>query len=487
MRSTAALVTLTAVAVVLAGCAGARSVSVSDAEPIGSSPGETSPDTEAEVSTTTAAVPDTALDGPFPYDADKPPQPYDAFLVAAIDDIRAYWEATYPDVYGEPYLDLQGGIHPLYPGARPAPGCGGPATTYRDIENNAFYCPEGDFIAYDDALLLPTLVEQLGGEFPLAVVFAHEWGHAIQARAGLEGPTILFEQQADCFAGAWVGHLAAAGSTIVDLADDELNQAINAMIAVRDEPGSAATDAAAHGSAFDRVGAFQDGFSDGASACAAYETDPPEVLQFEFSESELTDPTRRDPDDVRFDEIVPAIEPDLDGFWAEQMTSAGTAFTPPEVVAFPAAGPYPACPDRPDTAAYRGDAFYCPSTNQVLYDADLAADLYERYGDYAVGIVLARAWSEAVQVALGSSVTGEQRSLLNDCLAGSWTRSTLPGLQRADLAVSPGDLDEGVQVLVELSDPSATTDRVGSAFERIEALRTGVLGGTPSCVSRYRP
>ena len=51
----------------------------------------------------------------------------------------------------------------------------------------------------------------------LGVVFAHEYGHVIQARAGVLGrelPTIVSEQQADCFAGAWVATSAAAVPTV---------------------------------------------------------------------------------------------------------------------------------------------------------------------------------------------------------------------------------------------------------------------------------
>jgi predicted metalloprotease len=439
----------------------------------------------------TIAIPQ--LDGPFPFDPDKPAQPYDGFLVAAIDDIQGFWDEAYPTAYDGPYLTLQGGIFPVYPGRQGVPGCGDPQTTYNVIEGNAFYCPDGDFIAYDDHALFPALVEQLAGVFPLAVVMAHEWGHAIQARFGLQGPTILFEQQADCFAGAWVGHLAQGGNPNLVIGDNEVNQAINAMIAVRDEPGSAASDPAAHGSAFDRVGAFQQGYVSGVIACAGYENDPPQVMQFQFTIEELSDPARRDPDDVRYEEIVPLLQPDLDAFWTEQMQGANAAFTPPALVASTSASA--ACPDLSNAGGGGpggggpGDmartSVYCPSTNQVLYDEALTRDLYERYGDYAVGIVLAWGWSEAVQVSLGSAVRGEARSLLNDCLIGSWTRSTLPPTPRDVLSVSPGDLDEGVQALIDLSDDSSAANVVGSAFERIEALRIGVFGGTSACVDRY--
>ena len=69
---------------------------------------------------------------------------------------------SYPELYGEPYPELSGGIFPVYPGREDVPGCGQSLTTYSEIRGNAFYCFDGDFIAYDDADLLPQLYEQLG-------------------------------------------------------------------------------------------------------------------------------------------------------------------------------------------------------------------------------------------------------------------------------------------------------------------------------------
>ena len=47
------------------------------------------------------------------------------------------------------------------------------------------------------------------GEFAVGLVFAHELGHAVQARVGYNpSATVYLEQQADCFAGAWAQHVA---------------------------------------------------------------------------------------------------------------------------------------------------------------------------------------------------------------------------------------------------------------------------------------
>ena len=45
---------------------------------------------------------------------------------------------------------------------------------------------------------------------------AHEYGHAIQARLGLDDqPTVVLEQQADCFAGSWIADIQKGDSKVV--------------------------------------------------------------------------------------------------------------------------------------------------------------------------------------------------------------------------------------------------------------------------------
>ena len=132
---------------------------------------------------------------------------------------------------------------------------------------------------------MPDLAQQYG-EFTVAVVLAHEWGHAIQARAGIDEPTVILELQADCFAGAWVAHVDAGEDTRFSLTTEELDLALAGILSLRDAPGSLAEDPNAHGSGFDRVGAFQEGFEDGASRCAEYTVGDPSPFQFPFSKND---------------------------------------------------------------------------------------------------------------------------------------------------------------------------------------------------------
>ena len=113
---------------------------------------------------------------------------------------------------------------------------------YEEINQyGAFYCQEGDFLVYDDGAdgVLATLSTEFGPPI-LGVVLAHEYGHVVQARAGdLERglPTITTEQQADCFAGAWVARAVRGEAPGVAFTDADVRTGLIAMITVRDPPG----------------------------------------------------------------------------------------------------------------------------------------------------------------------------------------------------------------------------------------------------------
>jgi predicted metalloprotease len=130
----------------------------------------------------------------------------------------------------------------------------------------------------------------------------------------------------------------------------------------------------------------------------------------------------------------------------------------------------------------------------VYFDEPFAEQLYddpiEGNADFAVGYMLATGWAEEAQVLLGSPLTGEARALANDCLVGAWTADMLPGRElrpeEGDSRglISPGDLDEAVLAAITLGDPGLHDDRIGSAFEKIDSFREGVLGGIPVCTDR---
>ncbi len=421
---------------------------------------------------------------------------YDGFLTAAFNDIQQYWSEAFPETYGAAWEPLSGGIYAAYPGRQaPIPGCGEDVSNYDDVEGNAFYCIAGDFMAYDDSELLPSLVDLLGKE-AVAVAIAHEFGHAIQARAGeWSNPTVLKEQQADCFAGAWTAHVASGGSDLITFDDADVRAGIVAMIYVRDPiEGAGLDDPNAHGTGFDRVGAFQDGFIGGPTRCKTFFTED----RLNHLVDILFDPT--DPNAGNLPLVDPAPDPtigpadivtliplSLELFWVALAAANSVAFTPPAFVAFPTAGPFPSCAGI-DEAAYKTNVVFCPGDNTIYWDQDVMLELSTNTltGDMSVGYLFSNAYSEAVQTALASPRTGEPRALFDDCLTGAWVAYIVPPIDfntREDtLSLSAGDLDEAIVTAIARSDLATDTNILGSAFEKIDAFRKGVLGGLNVCV-----
>jgi predicted metalloprotease len=182
---------------------------------------------------------------------------YQDTLATTFGLLEAFWEGTLPQLggqYSDPsrylyYRSDEGG----------GPRCGRAPAPAR----NAFYCPAGDFIAWDESgLMIPYYVQ--GGDFAASFVLAHEFGHAMQTRLPrLERTGLLRELQADCYAGAWAAWVADRGL----LAAGDLDEATLAVFSARDVPGTPWNDPRAHGSGFERTRAFGDGFEAGAAAC----------------------------------------------------------------------------------------------------------------------------------------------------------------------------------------------------------------------------
>jgi predicted metalloprotease len=445
--------------------------------------------------TTTIAPTYTVQDGVVNFGEAGPQHPeYDGFLTSAFQDIQAFWKDSFPTAYGSPFTPLSGGIFAAYPSrTSPIPGCGKPQSTYADVaEGTAFYCVSGDFIAYDDAKGLPDLVQQLGKE-AVAVVLAHEFGHAIQARANeWDQPGILKEQQADCFAGAWAAHVAGGAAGLVRFDDTDVRAGLVAMIQVADPvAGQGLGDALAHGTGFDRVGAFQDGFQGGVARCKTFFSEDrlSKMIDIPFDVSDanqgnlpLVDPKpdpKKGPND-----IITQIPDSLDQFWTTLAQQNNVPFTPPTFAPFDANGTLPTCTGIAP-AAWARNAVFCPADNTIHWDraemAKLAGDPLT--GDMSVGYLFSDAFSDAIEHALHSTSTGEHRALVEDCLTGSWVASIVPkvGQPTDKLTLSAGDLDEAVITAISRSDPTTDTNVNGSAFEKISAFRNGVLGGLNVC------
>jgi predicted metalloprotease len=462
------------------------------------------PPTTVPSPTTTAAPPSTggvvgigpAIGEVVDVGDAKPQRFYDAYLAAALADIQASWNEEYPRLYGEPFTPLAGGIFAAYPERTgQIPGCGSSNTSYQEVSDyGAFYCPDGDFMVYDDGEL--GVIYDLANTFSpsvVAVVMAHEFGHAIQERVGdldRDVPTVYTEQQADCFSGAWA-HRAWQGAAVgLTFGDEDIRTGLIALVAVRDPVGSSVLEPGGHGSAFDRIGAFQEGFNGGVDNCKDLIDKPLPLLPNEFA----TEQDAVSAGNARYGwgqgDIMGILDSDLSKFWPAELTQAGTSMPSVSirVVSDPRSDN---CGDPAGMVTF--GAVYCAASGQVLFDEAYGRVLYDDFGDFAVGYVIGLAWADAVQTAMGSQLQGEGRALASDCLVGVWIGSAIPGFdsgattttvpQARYLRVSPGDLDEAVQTALVVGDPGLGDNREGSAFEKIAAMRRGLLNGLSTCLA----
>lgn len=418
----------------------------------------------------------------------KPARDYDDFVRLALNDIERFWARNYPEIYGQPFEPLAGGVYAAYPErTTPIPGCETDAPTpYEEIaQYSAFYCMDGDFMVYDDGEqgVLANLATEFGPSI-LGVVFAHEFGHAVQARAGVLDrnlPTIVSEQQADCFAGAWVAHVRDGGAEGITFTDEDVRSGLVAMITVRDPIGVDQLEPGGHGSAFDRVGAFQAGFTQGAAFCRDRVDDPLPLVPNTFREDVVSNPTGNS----AFEDVAEFIPADAQLYWDGALAAIGA--TMPTLTVVPVQSADDVTCEEP-SGSFATGAVYCPATSEVFYDEVLARDLYGRFGDFVVGYMVGGAFSEAAQSALASTLDGEARLLADDCLTGAWASTLLPDQDdpndERSAFIEPGDLDEAIQAALVIGDDSAADDVVGSGFEKIASFREGVLDGLDACLAQ---
>ncbi len=482
------------------------STSVDDPPPIDS--GTTSPD-DPDVTTSTADDTDTNTSAPstvpvvndpdaINFGPNKPERDYDDFLLATLSDLNTWWSVTYLEVYGDEWTPLEGDVYAAYP-ERPddLPGCGEPRTSYQDVQEFvAFYCGLGDFIVYDDgeAGLLAQLADSFGAG-TIGIVLAHEYGHAIQQRSGVLDrnlPTVTSEQQADCFAGAWAGR-AARGEGGITFSDADVRAGLIAMLEVSDPVGVEQFTPGGHGSGFDRVGAFQTGFVQGPARCGDLIDDPLPLMPNQFNDRDDLDSGGNAPfgydqgePGVRNAELFGFLVPDLNLFWGVDAAVPGWN----DLTLVPVQRISDATCNEP-LSGFDAGAALCASTDIVYLNEPEALELYNQdaFGDFSLGYLIGIAWAEAAQEALGSTLQGEPRQLVNDCLAGAWVQTVIPlndGLPtpRAEgrsSVVSPGDLDEAIRTAIVIGDLGINDDVIGSPFEKIDAFRSGVIGGLDAC------
>ncbi|MCC7363228.1 MAG: neutral zinc metallopeptidase [Dehalococcoidia bacterium] len=193
--------------------------------------------------------------GQWSGEVDGCPDTIDDLLLFSYDDINAYWQNIFDEngvAYEMPVDFVTYGDD------------GGDSACGELSPENAFYCPL-DHSIYMHLPFMESLLENRG-DFAVAFVVAHEWGHLVQGNLGiLDDPdlySIEIELQADCFAGVWT--LDAADRI---LEEGDKDEAILTLFQVGDPDGTEFFDPQAHGTPGQRIDAFNLGQNRGLDAC----------------------------------------------------------------------------------------------------------------------------------------------------------------------------------------------------------------------------
>jgi uncharacterized protein len=200
----------------------------------------------------------------------QPQSDTDQFVAYVVSDIQAFWGDTFAAAnrdYPETKLVL-------FDRSTSSP-CG-----QASAATGPFYCPL-DQKVYLDLGFFDELVARYGaegGDFAIAYVIGHEFGHHVQDALGIlqaaqdlgrQDParandlSVRQELQADCFAGVWTH------SAVDDLEPGDIDEALSAAAAVGDDRIQRATsgridpESWTHGSAEQRTTWFQRGYTGG--------------------------------------------------------------------------------------------------------------------------------------------------------------------------------------------------------------------------------
>ena len=402
----------------------------------------------------------------------------------SVSDLEEFWKFAYPEAFGgdfEPVKAVISWDSDDYDGEF----CG--ESTAGLV--NAGFCEDDNTIGWDRTVLLPAMREA-NGDMAITMVLAHEYGHAVQLQAGLSSravPTLVAEQQADCLTGVYLRWVAEGKSPRFTLSTgDGLNNLLAAMISFRD-PVLSENDfydgSDEHGSAFERISAFQFGFTDGPAACAA-------ITMTEITQRRGDLPVQLPSDQTGELEVTEeSIRSIID---ALNIIFAPTE--PPQLTFDTAKAD--SCPDaRPSPPAS-----YCPATNTIAVDlTELQAigatteglDGVVLQGDNTAYSALVSRYMLALQRERGGlSLNDAEAGLRTACLTGVATAKMSADIATPDgntVALTAGDIDEAVSGLLTngLAASDVNGETVTAGFSRIDAFRVGVLGDEDRCIKRF--
>lgn len=440
---------------------------------------------------------------------------FDTTVQNALSDVMAFWKKNYPKVSGgESLPELKGGLYSIDGGevlrTREEPSYARDeeclAKQPTAVVDNAFYCELDDSIVWDrDPNHIVATLGKTYGSLIVAMVFAHEFGHAIQSRLKIFDKhlrTIDTESQADCAAGAWVGAALKNEAPHFKIIPAQLDKALFAYLQVRDSTPHSQNESGSHGNGFDRLSALEDGIRHGAKYCYSDDyfnrqfTERPYVTDDDYQAGgNETLEQVLNPGDPNTDHNAGGLQPDLNRFWTGAAKEIGKSWKDVKI----AEASHPKC-DASGTSEFG----YCPSDNTVYYSEAFAKKAYysltevqidrsngnvtlqdDGPADFALGTLFAIGWGMAVRHQLfDRSIDGKDALLAAVCYTGAYAKDI--NVERASgdqlLVLSPQDMDEATSAMLNLVGlDRAYGSRGTTGLQRIQTFVKGYNGGLSSC------
>ena len=212
--------------------------------------------------------------------------PIDDAIEFGVQDLDLYWNAVF-EVNGLEYDGIQEGVESFDPRRKSTlPECEGldlNPRRARDYQGFVFYCPDEEFIAYDENIIEDAHGEI--GDFAAMLLIANAWAAGMQEDLELDGGP----DQADCFSGSYAGSIPIEidGDGIADfsanglplvrdpdpptgeplaailLSPGDLDEVVQGFLAFS-EP---ATGTEGESTAYTRLQFFRTGFFEGETSC----------------------------------------------------------------------------------------------------------------------------------------------------------------------------------------------------------------------------
>ncbi|HEU5267086.1 MAG TPA: hypothetical protein VFU35_10310 [Jatrophihabitans sp.] len=434
---------------------------------------------------------------------------FDTVVKNSLSDIIDFWKVEYPKVSGGKALQqLKGGFYSVdglqvietnkLPASAADNACAQKTKSF--VVDNGAFCRLDDSISWDRANthLFAQLAKKYG-DLVVALIFAHEYGHAISYRLGVfDDPdlkTIDTESQADCAAGAWAASaLKGQDAHFRDTTPADLDAALEGYLNGRDETPDTPQDVS-HGNGFDRLSAVADGIDKGAKYCysSGY------FASRTFTERPFTSQSDYDSGgNVAFSEVIAATDNafvnDLNRFWTASAKSIGKTFKPVKIVQ----AEHPKCGSPPAS-----EFGYCPDDNTVYYNRSFAQSVYyslpdvqvdrsngnvklvgNQPADFALGTLFAIGWGMAVRHQLFNRSLTDKAALKSAiCYTGAYSKDiNVPANSGKNFTLSPADLDEATSAMLDkVGTDAAYGARGTTGLDRIQDFVKGYKGGLPVC------